>query len=509
MGKHYICHASNIRTSRQVIKKLDILIIRAFLGPFVATFIISLFVLIMQFFWLYIDDLVGKGLDLFTLAKLTGLVAIGWIPLALPLALLLSSIMTFGNLGETFEIVAIKSAGISLARFMRPLLIVTIILSGLAFLFSNNIIPVAQLKLASLKYDIIVSKPAFEIKEGVFFDKIEGFVIKIGKKEKNDSIIHNVVIYERNYQLQDNMIVANDGVMRVTPDKKFLEFTLKNGWRYEERGPRISTNTEYIRMGFQEYKKVLDLRSFKMSKTEDSAFRYDPKMLSIRQLNHSIDSLVKGDSVYRKRATADLQPYLSFIRFRDSVWTSADSLKQFKPIGKAGFAGSIPDSFKVRIIERAHSQLVSAQNAVKNLATDYKFKSAGVRLHEIEWHRKFTLSAACIVLFLIGAPLGAIIRKGGLGTPLVFAIIFFVLFHLMNTVGEKIVKESVTAAFAGMWLSTAVLIPIGFFLTFKAMRDSQLFNKEFYYRFFAQLKKIFTNLNKTGKQKPDDYGQPA
>ncbi|HCT22479.1 MAG TPA: YjgP/YjgQ family permease, partial [Chitinophagaceae bacterium] len=165
-----------------MIKKLDILIIRAFLGPFVATFIISLFVLIMQFFWLYIDDLVGKGLDLLTLAKLTGLVAIGWIPLALPLALLLSSIMTFGNLGETFEIVAIKSAGISLARFMRPLLLVTIVLSGLAFLFSNNIIPVAQLKLASLKYDIIVSKPAFEIKEGVFFDKIEGFVIKIGKK---------------------------------------------------------------------------------------------------------------------------------------------------------------------------------------------------------------------------------------------------------------------------------------------------------------------------------------
>lgn len=202
-----------------------------------------------------------------------------------------------------------------------------------------------------------------------------------------------------------------------------------------------------------------------MSKTEDSAFRYDPKMLSIRQLNHSIDSLVKGDSVYKKRALADIMPYLVFIRYRDSVWTSADSLKSFKAIGKQGFAGSIPDSIKVRVIERAHSQLVSAQNAAKNLATDYKFKSAGVRLHEIEWHRKFTLSAACIVLFLIGAPLGAIIRKGGLGTPLVFAIIFFVLFHLMNTVGEKIVKESVTTAFAGMWLSTAVLIPIGFFLT--------------------------------------------
>jgi lipopolysaccharide export system permease protein len=180
-------------------------------GPFIAAFAISLFVLTMQFFWLYIDDLVGKGLDLFTVLRLVGLVTLFWVPLALPLALLFSSIMTFGNLGESFELVAIKAAGIPLLRFMRPLLITSIFISGLAFLFSNNIIPFVQLKLSALKYDIIVSKPAIEIKEGVFYDQIEGYVIKLGKKEKNDSIIHDVVIFEKKPGLQDNMLMAQSG----------------------------------------------------------------------------------------------------------------------------------------------------------------------------------------------------------------------------------------------------------------------------------------------------------
>ena len=205
-----------------MIKKLDILIIRSFIGPFIGAFLISLFVLTMQFFWLYIDDLVGKGLDLPTLLYLIGLVTLSWVPVALPLALLFSSIMTFGNLGESFELVAIKAAGIPLVRFMRPLVVITIFLSGLAFLFANNIIPVTQLKLATLKFDIIVAKPAIDIKEGVFYDKLDGYVIKLGKKEKNDSVIHDIVLFEKNYSLQDNVLFAESGIMRVTKDKKYL-----------------------------------------------------------------------------------------------------------------------------------------------------------------------------------------------------------------------------------------------------------------------------------------------
>ena len=469
-----------------MIKKLDILIIRSFIGPFLAAFAISVFVLTMQFFWLYIDDLVGKGLDLLTILKLVGLVTLFWIPTALPLALLFSSIMTFGNLGESFELVAIKSSGIPLLRFMRPLLIIAVFISGLAFLFANNIIPVTQKKLSALKYDIIVAKPAFDIKEGIFYDKIEGYIIKLGRKEKNDSIIHDVVIFDRGGPLEDYLTIAKTGVMRITKDKRFLEFVLKNGWRYEEAGPRNSTNTQFTQMGFSEYKKVFDLKSFQMSKSGDSSF-YDPKMLSLRQLNSTIDSLSKLDSFYIKKSRKEYSPYLRFVKYEDSAWIIKDSTP-FKKV--KNFDALLPDSLKQNIYSAAINQIASVKGNVSALASDNTEKIKSLTLHEIEWHRKLTLSVACLVLFLIGAPLGSIIRKGGLGTPLVFAIIFFVIFHLFNTFGEKFAKSAEMSPLAGMWLSTFVLIPIGCFLIYKAMRDSQLFNQEFYYRSFKQLRKF-------------------
>jgi lipopolysaccharide export system permease protein len=480
---------SNIKPAI-VIKKLDILIIRSFIGPFIAAFAISLFVLTMQFFWLYIDDLVGKGLDLLTVLKLVGLVALFWVPMALPLALLFSSIMTFGNLGEKFELVAIKAAGISLTRFMRPLLIFTFFVCGIAFLFANNIIPVTQLKLSALKYDIIVSKPSIDIKEGVFYDKIDGFIIKLGKKEKNDSIIHDVVIFEKGYYLQDNIMVAKSGVMRVSKDKQFLEFILKDGWRYQEKGPRGVVETEFTRMGFKEYKKVFDLKSFQMNKTEDSAF-YDPKMLSIRQLNLAIDSLDHIDTFYAKKAKQEINPYLRFSRYADTGW-----VKISKPLPKVKPSKLLPDSLTMQILDAAANQLATVKGSVNVLAEDYKTKYLSMQLHEIEWHKKFTLSVACLVMFLIGAPLGSIIRKGGLGTPMVFAIVFFVLFHLLNTFGEKFVRSGQTNALIGMWLSTFILVPISAFLIYKAMHDSQLFNQEFYYRNFKGLRKFLATFKK-------------
>lgn len=482
-----------------MIKKLDILIIRAFIGPFLATFLISLFVLVMQFFWLYIDDLVGKGLDFKTLSYLTSMVAVTWVPLALPLALLLSSIMTFGNLGETFEIVAIKAAGIPLLRFMRPLLIVTLFISSIAFLFANNIIPVAQLKLAALKYDIIVSKPAFDIKEGIFYNKIEGYVIKLGKKDKDDSTIHNVVIFKKTWGLQDNLIIAESGIMRVTADKRFLEFVLKNGYSFEEKGPKLVINTDFQKTGFKEYKKVFDLNSFRLNKSEDSMFKYDPKMLSVRQLNTTIDSLESVGHLYLKRSKIEIDPYFTFAKYQDSVWPKND-LSRFKKVKK--FSDLIPDSIRSSIIDRSSGQMGMIKNNANILTQDYIQKQQSLRNHEIEWHRKFTLSVACLVLFLIGAPLGSIIRKGGLGTPLVFAIVFFVIFHLLNTFGEKFAKSFEMTALEGMWLSTFILIPIGAFLTYKAMKDSQLFNQEYYYRAYMQLRTFLVNFRnpKTSSQ---------
>lgn len=473
-----------------MIKKLDKLIIKAFIGPFFATFFIALFVLVMQFFWLYIDDLVGKGLDILTLAHLTGLVAVNWVPLALPLALLLSSIMTFGNLGESFELVAIKSAGIPLLRFMQPLFIVTVFIAGISFLFANNIMPVAALKLNTLKYDIIVTKPAFDIKEGVFYDKIEGYVIKIGHKSKQGDTIKNVIIYEKNFGLQDNSLVAESGIMKVAPGNK-LEFDLKNGWRYQEKGNRLTTNTEFIRLGFKEYKKILDLSSFKMSRTSDSAFKDNYKMLSVRQLGKTIDSLKRSNSYFEKRSSSEVSVYFTFPRYADTGLVNIDP-KTLPTIEH--FDDVLPDSAKTSLRDRALIQLNTAKSNVDLIATDYENKQKDIISNQIEFHRKFTLSFACIILFLIGAPLGSIIRKGGLGTPLVFAVIFFVIFHLLNTFGEKFVKGQVMSPFTGMWLSTFVLIPIGSFLVYKAMKDSQLFNQEFYYRSFKKLRSIIYNL---------------
>lgn len=477
-----------------MIKKLDILILRAFAGPFAATFLIALFVLVMQFFWVYLDDIVGKGLETGTLFYLIGLVAVNWVPLALPLSLLISSIMTFGNLGETFEIVAIKSAGIPLSRFMRPLVIFTIFMSGVAFLFANNIIPVAQLKLNTLKFDIIRAKPSFDIKEGVFYDKIQGYVIKLGKKEKDDSTIRNIVIYEKTFGLQDNLLIAQNGVMRVTADKKFIEFILRDGWRYEEKGPRGSLQTDFTRLGFKEYRKLFDLTAFQLNKTGDSTFQYDPKMLSVRQLNKTIDSLKKSDKALGVRAHNEVSPLLVFARYADTGWTgfvAPASLKKNMPIDSL-----LPDSLRRQVYQQSLSMLNSAKNNVFLIANDYQQRANSLVLHEIEWNRKFALSVACFVLFLIGAPLGAIIRKGGLGLPLVFAIIFFVVFHLLNTFGEKFARSGTISPFAGLWMSTIVLTPVGIFLTYKAMRDSQLFNSEFYFRSFKKLRLFFANFRR-------------
>jgi len=640
------------------LKKLDLLIIKAFIGPFIATFFITLFVLVLQFFWLYIDDIVGKGVDMITVARLILYVSATLVPLALPLAVLLSSIMTLGNLGETFELIAIKSAGISLLRFMRPLFFISIVICYVAFLFNNNIIPVANLKMNTLKYDIIVSKPAFDIKEGVFYDKIEGYVIKIGKKEKDDSTIRNVVIYQQNYSgQQDDIIIAEKGKMVVTPDKHSLMFVLQNGWIYQEgKGDRMSTTNDFIRMGFKEYTKVLDLSSFKLNKTEDSAFKNNYQMLTMTQLGRNIDSLKKQNEIYRKKAATDLSNGLRFPRMLDTTgWDEVEKLPKIESrylLAKASLpvppvpivpptvqtkpdsgrkdsthkgtnpkdlarkdgahkdsihkdvahkdatrkdiaqkitapkdltpknttqkdtahkvtgpkdlaqkntthqdtthtstaatvqtkpdsthkdtarkdlahndttrkdtakkASSqlaaqsskpapppdptlrdyLPDSTRSTVVEHAISALSSVKIQLDQPAFLFGNQENELVVHRIAWHEKLTLSVACMVMFLIGAPLGSIIRKGGIGMPLIFAVIFFVIFFLLNNFGKKFAKEDVLTPGGGMWMATYVLTPIGIFLVYKALHDSQLFNKEFYFRMAKSVRLFFQRLRR-------------
>ncbi|MBS1574430.1 MAG: LptF/LptG family permease [Bacteroidetes bacterium] len=466
-------------------KKLDKLIVKAFVGPFIATFFITLLVLVMQFFWLYIDDFVGKGLSPAVILEFIWYQSAVLVPLSLPLAVLISSLMTFGNLGETFELVAIKSAGISLLRFMRPLFFITFLISGVAFLFSNYVIPVANLKSRTLLGDIYYAKPAFDLKEGVFYDRIDGFAMKIGKKE-NDSIIKNVIIYEAGSPLQDNFIIAESGVMRITPDHRYLEMDLRNGWRYEERGNRNEKTTDFIRIGFKEFNKQFDISTLIFRQTADSVNKNNQKMLNMRQLQKVIDSLEKKEKRFGTAGFTQSFSGLQFVRYLDSGWTkfSSDTLKEAK-----NFMDLLPDSARLTVSREAASRLSGLRANNNSALVEYEVLNKDLRLHKIEWHRKISLSLACVVLFLIGAPLGSIIRKGGVGTPLVFAIVFFMIFYFSSTTGEKLAKEATFSPFSGMWLSTFVLVPMGVFLIYKALRDSQLFNKEFYYRILRRFRK--------------------
>ncbi len=467
-----------------MVKKLDILIFKSFIGPFIITFFIAFFVLMMQILWKYIDDLVGKGLDFITILQFLWYASASLLTLAMPIAILISSIMTFGNLGESFELVAIKSSGISLLRFMRPLIVFALLLSYITFMFANYVIPYATLKFKTMYSDIYYKKPAFDLKEGVFFTHIPNYAIKVGKKYADGKTIGNVLIYEQGNALQDNCIIAEKGTMKISDDKNFLEFNLEKGFRYQERGNPYDTSTEFTRLGFREFKKLFDLSVLQKQNTPDSAFRGNYQMLSARQLNKSIDSLSKIEDSLSSKMNVSLATNLHFTHEPDSNWAKA--VKKPLPVNGVLF----PDS----LLESIHDRSVTTLNEIKNnlqfSTGELEAKEKDIRFHKIEYHRKFSLSLSCLILFFIGAPLGSIIRKGGLGMPLVVAIIFFLIFHLLNMFGEKFVKESIAAPHIGMWLSVFVLVPVGAFLTYKAMHDSQLFSKEFYYRIFNRIRAL-------------------
>lgn len=465
-----------------MIRKLDKLLLKAFLGPFLATFLITVMVLVMQFFWLWIDDFVGKGLSTDVILEFIVYQAASLVPLALPLAVLLSSIMTLGNLGETYELVAVKASGMSLLRFIRPLLFVVILICGVAFLFGNYVIPVAQLKSRTLLYDIVNKQPAFDIKEGVFYNKIPDFSIKVGRKE-NDSIIHDVIIYERGMGAQDNFTVASDGIMRVGENKRYLQFNLKNGWRYEERS-RIGEPSDFIRLGFKEYTRSFDLSALQFQRSADSLNKSNFRYLSMRQLDVVIDSVSKKNKALDKRVNREVFVQTGFGRYIDSSWNYPPQKTGIKKLDEM-----IPSELTSMVHERTANKIAALRSSYDSFTAQYQSEEKEFRRHKMEWHRKLSLSIACLVLFLIGAPLGSIIRKGGLGNSMISAIVFFMLFYFISNTGEKFAKEGSWSVFTGMWLSTFILLPIGIFLIYKAVHDSQLFNREFYHRVWRKLRR--------------------
>ena len=459
-------------------KKLDKLVLLSYLGPFVMTFFISLFVLLMQFLWKYIDDLVGKGLEWYVIAELLLYTSATLVPLALPLAILVSSIMTFGNMAENYEIVAAKSAGISLRRLMTPLVLVAVLICLLAFYFSNTILPFTNLKMGSLLYDVRQQKPALSIKEGVFYNGIDNYSIKVGKKDPDGQTLYNVMIYDHTRGLGNtNVIIAEKGKMAMSDDEKYLLVNLQNGHNYEEQNKYIGrANTHPLtRSSFKSDLIRFDLSSFKLSRTNEDLFKDNYQMLNLGQLNHAIDSFNMRVSLRKREFMFNMKPYFSFMR--DSAGTKVLAAKDTEGVNALL---EIPPDEQPLVIDNALNQSRSVKSYYFSLLDELEGKQRTITRFKVEWHRKLTLSFACFVLFLIGAPLGAIIRKGGLGLPVVISICFFLIFHVLSISGEKLAKDGALPPLNGMWMATAILLPVGIFLSYKATRDSALFDRDSY-----------------------------
>lgn len=465
--------------------------LKTYLGPFVFTFFVSLFILLLQFLWKYIDDLVGKGLEWYIIAKLMFYASSTFVPLALPLAVLLSSLMTFGNMGEHYELVAMKAAGISLRKAMRPLVILSLTISILAFLFSNYVLPVANLKFGSLLYDVRQQKLAFNINEGIYYHGLEGFVIRVGKKAKDNKTIYDVKIYNHSKN-RGNLTVttAESGTMQLSPNEKSIIFTLYNGNRYSEiiNVAKYRVSRPFESTKFKKQILNFDLSQFQLNHTDEDLFKSHYSMLNIQQLNKSIDSLSKKYIKSEKRYKDNFfrgYPHLSKIdTIKTEIIDSASFLVADTII--LPVIQNFETDDKLLIIENAQSAARTSKKKIIDYEKELKTRQKIIKKHEVAWHQKFKLSIACFIFFFIGAPLGAIIRKGGLGLPVVVSVIFFVLYHIVSMTGEKAVKTGEWNVEFGLWLSTIIVLPLGLFLTYKATTDAQLMDTDSWTKFFKK-----------------------
>jgi lipopolysaccharide export system permease protein len=460
---------------------------KSYLGPFVMTFFISLFILLMQFLWRYIDDLVGKGLEWYVIAQLLFYASSTFVPLALPLAILLSSLMTFGNLGEFYELVAMKAAGISLRKIMMPLIIMSVIISLVAFYFSNNVLPIANLKFKSLLHDVQEQKLALDIKEGIFYNGLDGYTIRVGKKEKDDRTIRDIMIYDHTDRKGNtNLTVADSGQMELTSGGLILVFTLYSGYNYLERTDQhlYRQNRQYQKTKFREEVRTFNLMDFEMTRTNEDLFKNNYSMLNLRQLRKAEDSLVIQFRAEKDRVCKSMVQDFYFYNQIDSALLAA--YKPGKPYITDLLSGYNQDE-KNKLIDEAQNNFRKSRQSLLNYANDMDSRKRLIFKHQAELHRKFTLSVACFVLFFIGAPLGAIIRRGGLGLPAVVSVLFFVLFHILSITGEKSVKSGVIDANIGMWVAPVILLPLGVFLTFKATTDSPLLDSDAWRKFIVKI----------------------
>lgn len=475
--------------------------LQTFLPLFIMTFGICLFIVLMQFLWRYIDDMVGKGLGIPVLGEMFFYAALFLLPMALPLAILLASLMTFGNLGERLELLAMKSAGVSLIHIMRPLIITIGIISIGAFFFQNNAMPVVQVKLYSLLYSMRQKSPELDIPEGVFYGEITGYNVYVKQKDNKTGLLKDVMIYDYSDGFNNARVIkADSGRLKTSADKLFLVLSLFNGESFENLKNQTGSAGAKVAVPYRREtfgtKEILIEFDANFTRTDESFMQNQYMGKKLNDLQTSIDSMtvrldsikaLNAKSVYEMsyRRTFSKPKREEGNRAGNSQINNTDSLK--KKQDEPAIIIDFDSLYQAQPASGKAALLVRAKSNIESVKADYYFKAATmgdeaykVRRHLTEWHKKFTLSFACMVFFFIGAPLGAIIRKGGLGMPVVISVILFIFYYIVDNIGFKMARDGVWAAWEGMWLSSAVLAPLGIFLTYKAVNDSVILNADTY-----------------------------
>lgn len=452
----------------------------------------------MQFMWKYIDDMVGKGLEWAVLGELIFYASFGLLPFAFPLSMLLASIMTFGSLGENYELLAIKSSGVSLFRIMRPLMVIAIIVSLTAFYFANNVLPHTNLRFITLLWSVKQQKPELILKEGVFTNEIDNYSIRVGKKDKETNMLYDLLVYDHSQgSSNDRVTVADSGRLEMTEDRKYMVFTLFSGINYVEEENRDNMGKKTYPHREDRFEKQIvniKLSRFDFNRSDENMFRNSYRMLNINQLLASEDSLhidyknrihrFIRDSRFNSTLMVNL---LNHTALNDSLRRVVDNKPDTIFDTNAMFA-ELGSNEKNEVLQNAISGARTNNQEINNFQNNLYGAKKLINKHEMERHKKFSLSIAVLLFFFIGAPLGAIIRKGGLGMPVVVSIMLFILYYVVSITGEKSAREDVWDMFVGMWFSSFIFLPVGIWLTYKAVTDSGIMKTETYIDLFKKIK---------------------
>ena len=476
----------------KIIKKLDIYIIKGFLQLFAGTFFICLFIFVMQFLWKWMNDLIGKGLTIDLLAKFFWFSSLTLIPMSMPLAVLLASLISFGNLGERFELLSMKAAGIPLIRILMPLIIVATLICGGSFYFQDKISPYATRELSRLAWSMRQKSPELEIPEGIFYSEIPGYNLYVEHKDPETGMLYGVMIYTNANSYNDTQIVlADSGRMQSTSDKMHLKLTLWGGERFRnmdaQQGSMLRANVPYMRESFVQEVDIIPFDG-NFNLMDADLFSHNAQAKDRDEIQHSIDSLSHLADSSRHAIYAGVQQW---------------HMRKVIPAGRRDSLSIVEEATKMPTIDSIYMAMQDEQrlkawrgalNHAETMLGEYQFRALetgdrnlNLRKHRIEWYKKYTMSLACLLFFFIGAPLGAIIRKGGLGVPVVVSVIIFIFYYIVNQAGENNAKVNAWTVESGTWLSTFVLTATGIFLTHKANSDSVVFNIEGYRNFFMRL----------------------